>query len=135
MANLASVNVIGDMQVGYVQSYLGYVEDEQTRHAGSNDHQHSQHIRSIDEVVYSQHKTERCSNTNEDHHNVHGDTDKPRVVDVEILDVPALVGQKQTKDNQQSLVDIESSNEITIVHALTKFQLSNGIIIIVVLQW
>ena len=98
---------------------LGYIDDEQTGHTGCNDHQHSQHIRSINKVVHSQHQTERCSNTNKDHHNVHGDTDKAGVVDIEILDVPALVGQKQTKDDQQSLVDIESSNEVTIVVALT----------------
>ena len=117
-----------------VQAYLGYVEDEQTGDAGCNDHQHSQHVCSIDEVVYSQHETERCSNTNQDHHNVHGDTDKARVIDVEVLDVPALVGQKQAKDNQQSLVDIERSNEVTIVLTLTLFKHPKNVIVIVVLQ-
>ncbi len=84
--------------------------------------------------MHSQHKTERCSNANKDHHNVHGDTDKPRVIDVEVLDVPALVGQKQTKDNEQSLVHVEGSNEITIVVTLTVFKPLNSVFTIVVLQ-
>ena len=98
-----------------VTTNLWHKEDEQTGHAGCNDHEDSQCIGSINEEVDSQDKTQRSPNANKDHHNVHGDTDKPRVIDVEVLDISALIGQEQTKHNQQSFVHVQCSNQVAIL--------------------
>ena len=105
----------------FVTTYFRYVEDQKARHAGRNNHEHSQAISRVNEEVYGQHKTERCSNANKDYHNVHSDADKARVIDVEVLDISALIGQEQAKHHQQPLVDVKCSNEIAKVITLTLF--------------
>lgn len=86
--------------------YFGYVEYGQRGITGYTDCKHSHSIGSINGVVNSQHKTERCSNTNKDDNNVHGNIDKARVIDVEVFDISALIGQKQTTNNQNSFIHI-----------------------------
>ena len=110
---------------------LRYVKDEQTGHAGCNNHEDSQSISRVNEVVDSQDKTERCSNANKDHHNVHGDADKPWVIDVEVFNIPALIGQEESKHNKKSLVHIECSDEIAIIVTETLFVSTSNIIAII----
>ena len=71
--------------------------------------------------MHSQDEAEGCSNANKNHNNVHGDTDKARVIDIEVFDISALVGQEETEDNQQSFVNIQCSDEIAVVSTVTLF--------------
>ena len=101
-----------------LRTYLWDEEDEQAGHSGANDHEHRQHIGSIDEEVHSQHQTERGPDAHHDHHYVHGNADEARVVDVDVFDVAALVGQEQAKHDQQALVDVQCSDQVAKVVAL-----------------
>lgn len=71
--------------------------------------------------MHGQDETEWSSNTHQDHHDVHGNADIARVVDVVVLDVTALVGQEQAKDHQQALVHVQRTNQVRVVVALTHF--------------
>lgn len=115
----------------YVHTNLGYVKDEQTGHAGCNNHEDSQSIGRIYEVVDSQDKTERCTNADKDHHNVHGDADKSWVIDVEIFNIPALIGKEESKHNKKSLVHIECSNKIGIIITIARLISTLNIIAII----
>lgn len=70
--------------------------------------------------MHGQHQTERSSNTHQNDHNVHGDADKPRVVDVVVLDVATLVGQEEAEHNQQTLVHIQRPDQVREVVTLTQ---------------
>ena len=94
-------------------------ENQQAGHGRPYDHENSQTVSSIGEIVSSKHKAERSTDTNQNHNNVHGDTDKARVVDVVVFDIAALVGKEETKDNLKPLVHIEGSNEVRKVGTIT----------------
>ena len=112
-----------------VCTHLGHIDDQDTRHTGQDDHEHGESIGRIDEIVYSQHQTEGRTNTHQDHHYVHGDADKPGVIDIVVLDVAALIRKKQPKDHKETLVHIECTDEVAKVVTLAHFKDSYRILI------
>ena len=112
-----------DEVTGTVYSmYLGYEEDEEAGHGGQYDHQHGQGVGGVDKQVLREDQTQRGSNPHHNDHDVDRDAGEPRVVDVVVLDVAALVGQEQPKHHQETLVDVESSDEVVEVVADTLFK-------------
>ena len=81
-----------------------------------------------------QHQTQRSPNAHHNHHNVHGDGDEARVVDVVVLDVAALVGQEEAKHNQQALVDVESSDQVVEVVTLALFVDLQSVLFVVLVE-
>ena len=94
------------------------MQDEQAAHAGDDNHEHGQAVGGVDEEVDGQHQAQRRPDPHHDDHDVHGDAHEAGVVDVEVLDVAALVGQEEPEDDQEALVDVESTDQVAKVVAL-----------------
>ncbi len=112
-------------------TYLGNVENEKTGHAGGDDHEHGQAVGGVDEMMNGQHEAQGCADAHHDDHNVHGDADEARVVDVSVLDVAALVGKEEPKDDKKTFVDVESSDQVPIVVTVTLFVVVDHVIVII----
>ena len=110
------------------------MQDEQAAHAGDDDHEHGQPVGGVDEKVDGQHQTERSPDPHHDDHDVHGDAHEAGVVDVEVLDVAALVGQEEPEDHQQALVDVEGADQVAKVVALALLK-DEDFVLCVVLRW
>ena len=50
--------------------------------------------------MHGQYEAEGSPDAHQDDHDIHGDADKARVVDVVVLDIATLVGQEQAEHNQ-----------------------------------
>ena len=100
-------------------AYLWYKDYEEAGHGGSDHHQHCQGIRWINEQMLRQHQTQWGSNTHHNDHNVHGNADESRVVDEVVLDVATFIGKEESEHHQETLVDIQRSNEIVEIVTLT----------------
>ena len=83
-----------------MEPHLRDVEDEHAWHGRGNDHKDSQSIGGVNEVVHGQYEAEGSPDAHQDDHDIHGDADKARVVDVVVLDIATLVGQEQAEHNQ-----------------------------------
>ena len=109
--------------------HLGHIEHQQANSAGKDDHGHGQSVRGVNEVLFGKDETERSTDTNDDDNKVGGNADKAGVVDEEVLDVAALVGQEEAKHDQQPLVHVQGPHKVREILAVALFVTQNGVFV------
>lgn len=109
--------------------HLGHIEHQQANSAGKDYHGHGQSVGGVNEVLFGKDETERSTDANDDHDKVGGNADKAGVVNEEVLDVAALVGQEEAKHDQQSLVDVQGPHKVREILAVALLVTQNGVFV------
>ena len=104
----------------HVRTYLWYEENEEAGEAGPQDGEDGDHVGGVHVygAVEGEDEGEGRAYAHQDHHYVHGDAHVAGVVDEDVLDVPALVGQEQPKHHQQALVHVGRPHKVVEVLAV-----------------
>ena len=100
---------------------LGDMEYEETSHTRSHRHGNGHSVRRINKQLLGQHQAKGSADPYGYDHYIHRHTDESRVIDVEVFDIAAFIGQKESEYYKETFIDIHGAHQVRKGIAVTFF--------------